>query len=126
MEEEFRKKIPETYKKVHMISVFGAAVGGGIGGYISALKGNYIYAGIGAVIGYILGAMIGLLTRKKTGLKSLSLTASSVNLVAGIISIAIAIAGIIAFIGTKKWINAVGVVFFAACGVYLLKRKIRA
>ncbi|MGA9109041.1 MAG: hypothetical protein ACLPSL_05770 [Smithella sp.] len=123
--EEFRKKIPDTYKKVLIISVFGAVVGGGIGGYISALKGNQIYSGIGAVIGYIIGTIIGLLARNKIGLQSLVSTESRVNLITGITSIAIAISGIIAFIGTHKWENAGAVLFFGAGGVYLLIKKRR-
>jgi hypothetical protein len=120
---EFRKKIPDTYKKVLIISVFGAVVGGGIGGYISALKGNQIYSGIGAVIGYIIGTIIGLLARKKFSLQSLVSTKNRVNLITGIASIAMAIIGVIAFIGTHNWKNAAGVSFFGAGGVYLLIKK---
>ena len=121
--EEFRKKMPETYKKTWIIGGFGTAVGAGIGGYVSALKGNYIYAGIGAAIGNIVGVTIGLLIRKKIDLQSLVSTERTVNIVGGVISLAMAIAGIIAFISTPKWIYAMGVLFFGACGVYLLKKN---
>ncbi len=121
--EELKKKIPEAHRKAWIVGGLGAAIGGGIGGFISAQKGNYIYAGIGAVLGYLVGVAIGLLTRKKTDLKSLGSVESKVNFVAGIVSLMMAIAGIVGFILTRKFIGIVGALFFGACGIYLLKKK---
>ena len=102
-----------------IIGGFGAAVGAGIGGYVSGGIG----AGIGAVIGDIIGLIIGLLIRKKLDLQSLVSIERIVNLVVGVMGLALAIVGIIAFISTLKWIYAAGVLFFGVGGVYLLKIK---
>jgi uncharacterized membrane protein len=123
--ERLKKKIPEIHRKAWIIGGLGAAIGGGIGGFVSAQKGNYIYAGIGAALGYLVGVIISLLTRKKTGLKSLASVESTVNFVAGIVSLVMAIAGIVGFVLTRKLVGVVGALFFGACGIYLLKKKRR-
>jgi hypothetical protein len=120
--EDYRKRILEPVKKTWIIATLGAAIGGGIGGYISARRGNYIYAGMGAVVGYTIGIIIGLLIGKKTNLKSLRTTENIMDFVLSIASFFMVIAGITGFILTRKWIGIVGALFFGACGVYLLKK----
>lgn len=118
-----KEKIPQTHKKAWITGGFGGAIGGGIGGYISSIKGNYIYAGIGAAVGYLIGIMIGSITRNKTDLISLATSEKVVHFVIGVVSLAMVIAGVIAFISSHKLIHAVGVLFFGACGIYLLTKK---
>jgi len=40
-------------------SIIGAGIGGGIGGYLSWLLGNNLYAGFGAGAGFLVGGVIG-------------------------------------------------------------------
>ncbi len=121
--EKFRNRIPETYKKTFIIGIFGGVIGGGIGGYVSAVKGNSLYAGIGAAFGYIIGIIIGLIIGKRINLSSLTSTERIINLILGVASFVLALAGIIGFIFTKKWIGIVGAIFFVGCGIYLLRKK---
>jgi|SRR5208283_1681859 len=121
--DDLKKRIPETHRKAWIVGGFGAAIGGGIGGYISALKGNFIYAGIGVTIGYSIGIMIGLLTKKKTEVKSLETTDSAIKSIAGIASFVMAIVGLIGFMTKGRLIGLIGALIFAACGTYLLKKR---
>lgn len=121
--EKLKETIPEIHRKCWIVGSIGAAIGAGIGGYISGIKGNIIYTGIGAVIGSTVGIIIGLLIGKKINLKSLIATERIKNLILGLASFFLTIAGIIGFILTGKWIGLVGAVFFGLCGVYLLRKK---
>jgi uncharacterized protein YcfJ len=38
--------------------IIGAAIGGGIGGYLSWLRGNNLYAGFGGGVGALVGGLI--------------------------------------------------------------------
>jgi hypothetical protein len=121
--EKFKNKIQETYKKALIIGSFGAAIGAGIGSYIGSIKGNSLYAGIGASIGFVVGIKIGLILGQRIKLTSLISTERIMNLVLGVASFVLALAGIVSFILTKKWIGIIGTLFFGACGIYLLRKK---
>lgn len=127
MKIEDRKKlkemIPDIYKKSWIVGGIGGVIGGVIGGYISVIKGSYLYGGIGGGIGIIVGEVIGLLINRKLSLQSLFRIEERINLIFGILGFLMAIAGIIGFFLTGKWIGIVGAIFFGLCGLYLIKRN---
>ena len=102
----------------------GAAMVGGIGGYFSAIKGNYFYAGCGAGLGAIIGKLAG---------NFIDIPASRENRIKNVflsllffLSILMALAGIVAFIISGKVISLVGFIFFLCCGVVNYEAAVRA
>lgn len=120
---DYKTKMPDPHKKNWILGGFGAALGGGIGGYLSAVHGNNLYAGMGAGIGAIVGVLIGLLIGQKVTLPALISSEKVMNCVLGTASILMAIAGIVGFILTRKWIGIIGTLFFGACGFYLFRKR---
>jgi len=98
MKEDLRKEIPDAYKKARIIRNFVGIAGAAIAGGIIGSTGNYIYAGIVAIIIFIIGIAAGFLAEKKFKLESLESASNTSNLIGGIISLALAILGIISFI----------------------------
>lgn len=119
--EKLEEKIPETHKKSWIVGGIGGIIGGVIGGYISVIKGSSIYGGIGVGIGIVVGEAVGLLINKKVPLKPLLNIERNINIFGGVLSLLLAIAGIIGFFLTGKWVGIVGAIFFGLCGIYLLK-----
>lgn len=128
-EDESKKienKIPDLYKKSWIVGAIVGLIGAGIGGYISVIRDNYLYAGIGAGIGIVIGEVIGLLINKKVSLSSLVRIEEKLNLIFGISSFLLALAGIIGFLLTGKWVGIVGFLFFGSGAVYfIIRHKIK-
>ena len=120
---KLKETIPEIHRKSWIVGGIGGAIGAGIGGYISRIKGDNIYTGIGAGIGFIAGIISGLFIGKKINLKSFMAIERIKNLILGIASFSLSIAGIIGFILTERWIGLIGAVFFGLGGIYLLRKK---
>jgi hypothetical protein len=118
-----RQMIPEAYKKSWIIGGFGAGIGAGIGGYVDAIRGTNIYAGIGGGAGCVAGYIIGLLLNRKTTLFSLARTEKIVNIVLGLLGLLFTVVGIIGFIITREWMMMVSGMFFGSIALYLLRRK---
>jgi len=125
MEERKRinRKIPEVHKRSWIVGGFGAAIGAGIGAYVSHIEGSNIYAGIGAGIGFILGSLIGILIGQKISLQSLVAAERIRNTILGLLSFSLAIAGVAGFVLTKKWVGILGAIFFGLCGIYLFRKR---
>lgn len=121
--ESLKTKIPAIHRKSWIMGFFGAAIGGGIGGYLSAIKGADIYAGIGAGVGSVLGGLIGVIIGPKISLQSLIATERIINIILGLLCFCVAIAGVVGFILTRKWVGILGAIFFSLCGIYLLRRR---
>lgn len=122
-EKKLKENIPEFYKKAWMIGIFGAAIGGCIGGYIAAIKDNYIYAGLGAVLGIIASNLISLLWGKTITLQKLVSMQRKIFILFGALSLLLAIAGLVGFFLTGKSIGVVGAAFFLLCTIFFLKKK---
>lgn len=120
--QSLESRLPETYRKAKIIGALGGLVGGGIGGYISFLKGNYIYAGIGAGIGIILGQLAGMLLKRRAALSPLVEVETNTDLVLAVLSFLMALAGVIGFFRTGEMIGILGAAFFALCGIYLVMK----
>lgn len=120
---KFHETIPAVHRKVWIISGFFAAIGAVVGSYISVLKGNFIYAAIGISIGYITGIIISFLIQGKCSLRSLVSAENNINFIAGLISLLMSIVAVVAFAATLKWKFITGILFFSACGIYLLTKK---
>lgn len=118
-----RARMPEAFKKASIVGGIGCAIGAGIGGYISVIKGNYIYAGIGAGLGSIIGEVIGLLIHRKIPSQPLTNTEKRMNVVSAVLSLLLAIGGIILFLSRGRWEGIAGAIFFGLGGIYLLKKK---
>jgi len=119
---KFKSMIPDSLQKSFILGIWGAAIGGGIGGYLSVINGNYIYGGIGAGIGYITGYIAGLLIKERITLQSIMRSEGVVNIILGSLGIILAVAGIVGFILTKNWIGIMGAVFFGLGGFYFLRK----
>ena len=117
---ELESKLPETYRKARIIGGIGGIIGAGIGGYVSSLKGNYLYAGLGAGIGIILGQLIGILVLRGSSLPSLVQVETKTNLVLAVLSFLMALAGVVGFFRTGEMIGVIGAALFALCGFYLI------
>jgi len=100
---DIKDKISDSRKKARILGCFGAAIGGGVGGYFAAVKGNYTYAGVGAGVGGMMGNVIARLLSRSIALKQLSSIQRKIFLLLGILSSLLAIAGIIGFFITGKW-----------------------
>jgi hypothetical protein len=118
--ERMRTKIPAAYRKAWIVGGIGGVIGAGAGGYLAYLKGNYLYAGLGAGLGILAGDFIGLLISRNLSLPRLALVEEKVNFLGGILGLLLAVAGIFGFFLTGKWIGIVGAIFFGLCGIYLL------
>jgi hypothetical protein len=115
-----KKNISEVYKRTWILRGLGAAIGGGVGGFISAIKGNYIYAGVGAFTGGILAELIGMLFERLITLQQLSSFRKLLFWVLGVLCLLLSIAGIIVYYLTGEWISIIGALFFVSCGIYYL------
>jgi len=123
---DLKKNSSFLLKKYKIMGGWGATIGGGIGGYISAIKGNYIYAGIGAGLGSIVGIMITLILGQKiNNIKIFRSNGNFMYIVWGLASFLLAAGGIISFIYTKEWVLLVCAIFFVACGLYYFLTKDR-
>ncbi len=118
---KLKDRIPEVYIKSWVIGSIGGIIGGSIGGYFSVSKGNFLYGGIGVGIGIIVGEVIGILINRKMPLQQLLNTEKRIKVFCGALSLLLAVAGIIGFLLTGRWIGIVGAVFFVLSGIYLLK-----
>jgi len=118
------EQVSDSHKKARILGCFGASIGGGVGGYFAAVKGNYIYSGVGAVLGWIMGNFIARLLGRSIALKQFSSIQSKGFLLLGFLSLLLAIAGIIGFFMTGKWEGIIGFIFFASCGAYFLFSRV--
>lgn len=110
-------------KKAKAIGGIGAMIGGGIGGYISVLSGNYLYGGVGAGIGAGIGWIIGLFLGKSDFMNSAVRLEKKIYRIDGVLSLLLSVAGIIAFIMSRELLPVFGAIFFGLCALYLLTRK---
>ena len=116
------KNPPERHKRRFIEGALGAALGAGIGAYVSVVRGSDIYLGIGALIGFIGGVAIGSWLQRSVPPKSLITAERITNIVLGLASLVLASAGIIGFILTHQLVGIVGAVFFGLCGIYIWRR----
>ena len=113
-------KFNEFYKKSLLFGSFGSAIGAGIGGYFSVVKGSYIYIGIGALIGGISGNLITTLFHNKISLQQVLNIKNKVYIILGILCLLFSITGIINFYLTGNWMAILGSLFFIFCGAYYI------
>jgi hypothetical protein len=99
-------------------------IGAGIGGYMSALKGSYVYIVIGIASGELVGLLVGLVTQGRVNLPKLVSFRAGFHRVAAFASVLMALAGVAAFVLTRDWMAIAGAAFFAGCAVvYLWMRE---
>lgn len=124
MKQEERSKlianIPEKYKKAFIFGLFGGGIGGGVGGYFSAIKGNDLYSGIGGGLGFLAGWVFGFLIHTKVSFEKLISFEKKVDLIVGLLSILMAIAGITVFFSTGDWNGLIGAILFGFGGLYFI------
>lgn len=119
---DLRQMIPEVYRKSRLVGSIGIVIGAAIGGFVSAITGNYIYTGIGVAIGYLFGFFIGLVIKEKINLQALKSFVSNIYLVVSILGFLLFIGSVVAFIKTAEWLGILGAVFFGLCSLYLFKK----
>src|SRR5574340_362784 len=118
--------LPEVIKKGAALSALGAGIGDGIGDLVGwnlvGREGHYLFAGAGAVVGIVMSYLIAVLIRK-VQLQTLEAVEVRSEKVGYVLSFVLAIAGLIGFILSGKWIGLVGTAFFTLCGIYLLVKS---
>lgn len=119
--DKLKSNIREKYKKSYNFRVFGVGIGAGISAYFSAIKGNDLYTGVGGGLGILAGEVFGLLYRiKLSTYEKLVSVEEKIDLIIGLLSILMAIAGITAFFLTGDWSGIVATIFFGSGGIYLI------
>ena len=108
--------------------MLGGLLGAGIGGYVSYLQNNYVYAGVGAAVGIILGRLVQVRLSKKLAPSSVISLETKTHLVLMILSFLMALAGGLGFLRTGDTLGLLGAVFFGLCGAYFVfkYRQMRA
>ena len=105
-----------------LFGVIGAGVGAGVGGWYAARTGAYVYAGIGAAIGVIAGSLLGIVVKRHLSPGRATSIEIPLFVVIGVMAAALAVAGIVGFLRTGKWMGVVGAVVFALAAVYSFRR----
>ena len=119
---DFKKLIPQKHKNASILGMFGGAVGGGIGGYFSALNHNYVYSGIGALIGYVVAILFALIYWKKINTNLLLKTKRVFYFFLCLIGLFEIVASLIVFVRTRDRIAVLGLIFFGLGDVYLISK----
>jgi hypothetical protein len=106
-----------------MRGVVGAAVGGGVGGWYAALTGQYLYAGLGAALGALVGSLVEMASRRRGGSSAQPLPIESPFFrVIGVLALVLAVAGLVGFLRTGRWVGVLGAILFALGAVYCFRR----
>lgn len=113
----FGKKM--NFKEAKAMGVFGGMIGAAIGGYLSVLKGNYIYTGLGGGIGFIIGFTSGLLLAGKKSLNFIIGLDKKLSKIDVILSFLLSIAGMVVFFKSGELVGLFGMIFFALCGLFI-------
>lgn len=116
-------EVSEIYKRTAIIGGIGGAIGAAIGGYISAVKDNYIYAGLGAGGGYIMGQAIGFFLGGRVSLNPLINIESKLNVFYAVLGLLLAAASLLLFFLRGEWMGIVGTIFFGFGGIYFIMRE---
>lgn len=111
------------HKEIWLIGIIGAAIGGGIGGYISVINDNDIYLGLGPIIGYIFGISIALFIKGKINISLLIDIKKYSFIMLCSLSIMMTIVSFIVFLITFKFMPVLGIIFFGVSGIYFFKQR---
>lgn len=123
--DDVRRRLPESHRKAAVFGVIGAAVGAGVGGAIAWAGGNYWFAGIGAGVGAVIGNVLGYLFGGHISFEVLRHIENRSLLALGLLAMMMAMAGIVGFLRTGRWIGVAGAIVFGLAGLYALNESTR-
>lgn len=109
----------DGFRRSAVAGSIGAAIGAVVGGLLSS---NYVYAAIAAIGGGILGELLILLLPNYSW-KGYARAKDLTNLVFAVVSLLMAIAGVLGFFKTGNWVLALGALFFLGCGAFLVTHR---
>ncbi|MBI4825087.1 MAG: hypothetical protein HY807_01505 [Nitrospirae bacterium] len=108
-------------KLASLYSILIGSLGAGIGGYISVIEDNFLYAGLGSAIGGVIGWTVAFICYKHSILvpNKPELIESRITFFIGVAGIFIALICLAGFIFIRDIRLLIGIVFFGSIGIYL-------
>lgn len=124
--DDVRHRLPGPHRKAAVFAVIGAAVGAGVGGAIASATGNYWFSGIGGGLGAVVGNVLGYLLEGRISFEVLRRIENRSLWALGLLAMMMAVAGIVGFLRTGRWIGVVGAIVFGLAGLYALNEATRS